>query len=183
LPTFAPNQSIAPLSTASSTATTALTGPGGCAVTPTPYLPGAYGIACFTITGSDQVSGGFESAFFGASSCSDLAHNGQSASGAAKSVFQPPNPSSGNHKFGGMQVSLEFNIGPYTGPGSYPTSSLIQIANVGTNEYSINTHPGNLSAQVNPDGSGSLTATNLTTNDGSKTVTVKEQWTCKVSSG
>jgi hypothetical protein len=136
-------------------------------------------ISCYTMSGQVASHGGFYDDLEGngALSCSDWAKNGEQASPAAAEVLRAPDPSAAGVVVNGQDLAFTFYIGPYTGPGSYPATDLDELASLGDADWA-KANPTDFTAQVNADGSGSLSAS-LTNDAGNgETETITETWIC-----
>jgi hypothetical protein len=135
------------------------------------------------MSGTVSASGGFIDDDQGAAafSCTGWAESGEGAPGSGIEALQAPDPGDGGVTVDGQAVGFDLAIVPYNGPGSYPSTSIAQSVSLGTTlSWSTNSASGaTFSAQVNSDGSGSVTVTNLH-NDASNGTTedASESWVC-----
>ena len=165
------------------------TGPGGCSI-PAPAAPPS-GLAlytCYTVTGAVAGSGGFIDPDLGAGalSCADWAQNGEEAPGAGAQGLQAPDPGDAQVTLNGQVLGFDLQIVPYTGPGAYTSTTVAESVSLGTAlSWSTNYAPkAAFAAQVNADGSGSVTISGLA-NDSSNgtTLSVSESWVCVMATG
>ncbi len=155
-------------------------GPGGCQVAASAGPPvGVTLISCYAMTGEVASRGGFydDLEADGAVSCSDWARNGERVSGAAGEVLPAPDPASAGVAVNGQDLAFTFYIGPYTGPGSYPSTDLDELASLGDLEWATE-NPTDFTAQVSADGSGSLSASLSNEAGNGEIETITETWIC-----
>jgi hypothetical protein len=135
------------------------------------------------VSGTVSASGGFIDSGQGASalSCADWAKFPGEAQGSAGEALQAPDPGDAQVTVNGQALGLDLVINPYTGPGTYPATTVAQSVSLGdTLSWSTNnTKSATFTATVNADGSGSATVTDLA-NDSSNgtTESVAESWSC-----
>jgi hypothetical protein len=160
------------------------TGPGGCSIAAPATAPSGLTLyVCYTISGSVSASGGFIDSDQGANalSCADWAQYGGEAPSAARAALQAPDPGDAQVTVNGQGLGFDLVINPYSGPGSYPMTTVAESVSLGdTLSWSNNaTKTATFNAQVDSDGSGSVTATALA-NDSSNgtTESVSESWVC-----
>jgi hypothetical protein len=184
-----------PTATPASTPTPALglaeptTGPGGCTIAAPASPP--HGLAlyvCYTISGTVSASGGFidEDQGPAALSCADWAENGEEAAGSAIHALQAPDPGDAQVEVNGQALGFDLAIDPYTGPGTYTSINVAQSVSVGESlSWSTNaTSAATFIAQLNPDGSGSVTVTNLHDDSSNGTTeNAAEGWVCVMATG
>ncbi len=138
---------------------------------------------CYSMSGTVRASGGFidEDQGAGAFSCADWAEHGEAAPGSGIQALQAPDPGDGGVTVDGQAVGFDLAIVPYSGSSSYASTSIAQSVSLGTTQsWSTNSASGaTFSAEVNPDGSGSVAVTNLH-NDSSNGTTedASETWVC-----
>jgi len=191
----APSPTPSRLATPTPTPTPALgapeptVGPGGCPIAAPVVAPSGLTLyVCFTISGTLNASGGFmdEDRGAGALSCPDWAANGEEGAGSAIQALQAPDPGDAQVEVDGQDLGFDLAIDPYNGPGGYSSIIVAQSVSVGEGlSWSTNaTTTATFRAQVNPDGSGSVTLTNLH-NDSSNgsTENVSESWVCVMATG
>ena len=188
-----PSISASARATATASPTPALTGPttgpGGCSI-PAPATPpsGLTLYTCYTVTGVVTGSGGFIDPGLGAGalSCADWAQSGQEPSGSGAQGLQAPDPGDAQVTLNSQDLGFDLQIVPYTGPGAYASTTVAQSVSLGTTlSWSTNFAPKAIfAAQVNPDGSGSVTISGLA-NDSSNgtTLSVSESWVCVMATG
>ncbi|MGD0370565.1 MAG: hypothetical protein ABSC16_02535 [Candidatus Dormibacteria bacterium] len=155
-------------------------GPGGCQVAASAGPPaGVTLITCYSMTGEVVSSGGFYDDLEGngAVSCSDWARSGEQVSGAAGEVLPAPDPSTAGVAVNGQELAFTFYIGPYTGPGSYPSTDLDELASLGDTDWN-NVNATDFTAHVSADGSGSLSASLTNEAGNGETETIIETWIC-----
>ena len=160
------------------------TGPGGCAIAAPAVAPSGLTLyVCYSMSGTVSASGGFidDDQGSAAFSCADWAEDGEGVPGSGIQALQAPDPGDGGVTVDGQALSFDLAIVPYPGPGSYPSTSIAQSVSLGTTEsWSTNSaSAATFRATVNPDGSGSVTVTNLR-NDSSNGTTenASESWVC-----
>jgi hypothetical protein len=177
------------MATPASGAPGATTGPGGCSIAaPASALSGLTLFVCFTISGAVSSSGGFIDADQGAGalSCADWAQHGEQAAGSSSQALQAPDPGDAQVTANGQALGFDLAIVPYSGPGSYASTSVAQSVSLGDSlSWSNNNTSGaTFSAQVKSDGSGSLMVTHLV-NDSSTggTEDALESWVCVMEPG
>ncbi|MGD0834756.1 MAG: hypothetical protein ABSA40_10125 [Candidatus Dormibacteria bacterium] len=162
-------------------------GPGGCQVAAADFPPsGVTLISCYTMAGEVTASGGFydDGEGNGAVSCTDWVTNGEQTTGAASEVLPAPDASEADITVNGNDLEFGFNIGPYTGPGSYPSTSLYEFASYGDTDWdNDNEAASSVTAQVNADGSGTLKATLINSGGNGQTETITESWICVTEPG
>ena len=160
------------------------TGPGGCSIAAPATAPSGLTLyVCYTITGSVSASGGFIDSGQGASalSCADWAQYGGEAQGSAGAALQAPDPGDAQVTVNGQDLGFDLVINPYSGPGTYPSTTVAQSLSLGdTVSWSTNnTKTATFTAQVSSDGSGSLTAGELANDSSNGTIeSVSESWVC-----
>ena len=160
------------------------TGPGGCSIPAPATAPSGLTLyVCYTVSGLVSASGGFIDSGEGASalSCADWAHYPGEAQGSAGEALQAPDPGDAQVTVNGQALGFDLVINPYTGPGTYPATSVAQSVSLGdTLSWSNNnTKSATFSAAVNADGSGSATVTGLANDSSDGTVeSVAESWSC-----
>ena len=166
-----------------------LTGPGGCSVpAPSPGPGGVTFVVCYRLSGQVTAEGGFvdRGQGAGAPSCVAWAAHGNQPAGTAGGVLLLPDPGDAGITVNGRPLGFFLEIGNYAGPGVYGPSPVAESVTYGTAEsWSTNADAAaTFSAQVSPDGSGTVTAGGLR-NDASTggTETVTESWTCSVGAG
>ena len=166
-----------------------LIGPGGCSVAAPPPGPGgATFVVCYRLSGQVTAEGGFvdRGQGAGALSCAAWAARGDQPAGTEGSVLLLPDPGDAGITVNGQPLGFFLEIGNYAGPGVYGPSPVAESVTYGTAEsWSTNADTAaTLSAQVSPDGSGTVTAGGLR-NDASTggTETVTERWTCSAAAG
>jgi len=136
-------------------------------------------ITCYSMTGEVASRGGFYDDLEGdgAATCADWARSGEQVSGSAGKVLPAPDPSAAGLAVNGQDLAFTFYIGPYTGPASYPSTDLEELASLGDTDWA-NVNATDFTAQVSADGSGSLSAS-LTNDAGNgETETITETWIC-----
>lgn len=138
---------------------------------------------CYSMSGTVSASGGFIDDEQGASafSCAGWAESGEGAPGSGIQALQAPDPGDSGVIVNGQAVGFDLAIVPYSGPGSYPSTSIAQSVSVGTTlSWSTNSASGaTFSAQVNRDGAGSVAVTNLHNDASNGTVeNASESWVC-----
>jgi len=160
------------------------TGPVGCTIAAPATAPSGMTLyVCYSMSGTVRASGGFidEDQGSAAFSCADWAEDGEGVPGSGIQALQAPDPGDGGVTVDGQALSFDLAIVPYPGPGSYPSTSIAQSVSLGTTEsWSTNSaSAATFRATVNPDGSGSVTVTNLR-NDSSNGTTenASESWVC-----
>jgi hypothetical protein len=160
------------------------TGPGGCSFAAPATAPSGLTLyVCYTISGSVSASGGFIDSDQGANalSCADWAQYGGEAPGSAGAALQAPDPGDAQVTVNGQALGFDLVINPYSGPGSYPSTTVAQSVSLGdTASWSTNnTKTATFTAQVSPDGSGSMTAGELANDSSNGTIeSVSESWVC-----
>jgi hypothetical protein len=160
------------------------TGPGGCTIAAPATLPSGLTLyVCYTISGAASASGGFIDSDQGANalSCADWAEYGGEAAGSAGAALQAPDPGDAEVTVNGQDLGFDLVINPYSGPGSYPSTTVAESVSLGaTLSWSTNnTKTAAFTAQVNSDGSGSVTATALANDSSNGSVeSVSESWVC-----
>ncbi len=193
-PTAIPGAKVTPGAVSTSPATprgTALasgprptTGPGGCTIAAPAVAPSGLTLyVCYSMSGTVSASGGFidEDQGSAAFSCAGWAEDGEGAPGSGIPALQAPDPGDGRVTVDGQAVGFDLAIVPYSGPGSYPSTSVAQSVSLGTTlSWSTNsTSAATFGAEVNPDGSGSVTVTNLHNDSSNGTVEdASESWVC-----
>jgi|SRR5580698_4606782 hypothetical protein len=158
-------------------------------LTPNTNLPKAAVLhATVTITGGLAFTGTYDDRLV-VPTCADVAKSGTrppgGAGGAAFSVPEPPNNTSGNGGpvGGGHTFSSDVAASPYHGPGTYTGSALTATQmDADTPPNSQETHifafpTGVGTLIVNPDASGSFQFNGLQ-DPGSVTISGKVTWTC-----
>jgi hypothetical protein len=160
------------------------TGPGGCTIAAPATVPSGLTLyVCYTISGAASASGGFIDSDQGANalSCADWAEYGGEAAGSAGAALQAPDPGDAEVTVNGQDLGFDLVINPYSGPGSYPSTTVAESVSLGaTLSWSTNnTKTATFTAQVNSDGSGSVTATALPNDSSNGSVeSVSESWVC-----
>jgi hypothetical protein len=159
-------------------------GPGGCSIPAPATAPSGLTLyVCYTISGAVSASGGFIDSDQGtnAVSCADWAQYGGEAPGSAAAALQAPDPGDAQVTVNGEDLGFDLVINPYSGPGTYPSTTVAQSVSLGdTLSWSTNnTKTATFTAQVSSDGSGSLTAGDLANDASNGTMeSVSESWTC-----
>jgi hypothetical protein len=160
------------------------TGPGGCAIAAPAAAPSGLTLyVCFSMSGAVTASGGFidSDQGAGASSCADWAEDAAEAPGSASAALQAPDPGDAQVTVGGQDLGFDLVIEPYTGPGTYPSTTVAESVSLDdTASWSSNsTTAATFTAEVSPDGSGSLSVSDLH-NDSSNGTTenASESWVC-----
>jgi hypothetical protein len=160
------------------------TGPGGCSIAAPATAPSGLTLyVCYTISGTVSSSGGFIDSDQGANalSCADWAHYGEEGPGSASAALQAPDPGDAQVTVNGQDLGFDLVINPYSGPGTYPSTTVAQSVSLGdTLSWSTNSgKSATFIAEVSADGSGSVAATDLV-NDSSNgtTESVSESWVC-----
>jgi len=160
------------------------TGPGGCSIAAPATAPSGLTLyVCYTISGAVSASGGFIDSDQGAGalSCADWAQYGGEGPVSAAAALQAPDPGDAQVTVNGQGLGFDLVINPYSGPGSYPSTTVAQSVSLGdTLSWSTNnTKTASFSAQVSSDGSGSVTAGELASDSSNGTVeSVSESWVC-----
>ena len=160
------------------------TGPDGCSIAAPATAPSGLTLyVCYTISGSVSASGGFIDSEQGANalSCADWAQYGGEAAGLAGAALQAPDPGDAQVTVNGQDLGFDLVINPYSGPGTYPSTTVAQSVSLGdTLSWSNNnTKSATFNAQVNGDGSGSVTVTDLGNDASNGTVeSASESWVC-----
>jgi hypothetical protein len=160
------------------------TGPDGCSIAAPATAPSGLTLyVCYTISGSVSASGGFIDSDQGANalSCADWAQYGGEAAGLAGAALQAPDPGDAQVTVNGQGLGFDLVIDPYSGPGTYPSTTVAESVNLGdTLSWSTNnTKTATFTAQVSSDGSGSLTAGELANDSSNGTIeSVSESWVC-----
>ena len=160
------------------------TGPGGCPIAAPAVAPSGLTLyVCYSLSGTVSARGGFidDDQGAGAFSCADWAEDGEGAPGSGIEALQAPDPGDGGVTVDGQALSFDLAIVPYSGPGSYPSTAVAESVSLGASlSWSTNSASGaTFSADVDPDGAGSVTVTNLR-NDSSNGTTedASESWLC-----
>ena len=159
-------------------------GPGGCSIAAPASAPSGLTLyVCYTISGSVSASGGFIDSDQGAGalSCADWAQYGGEGPDSAAAALQAPDPGDAQVTVNGQGLGFDLVINPYSGPGSYPSTTVVQSVSLGdTVSWSTNnTKTASFSAQLSSDGSGSVTAGELASNSSNGTSeSVSESWVC-----
>jgi len=174
--------SMTPGTTPSPSGPRPTSGPGGCSIAAPATAPSGLTLyVCYTISGSVSASGGFIDSDQGANalSCADWAQHGGEAPSSAAAALQAPDPGDAQVTVNGQGLDLVIN--PYSGPGSYPSTTVAQSVSLGAAvSWSTNsTKTATFTAQVSPDGSGSVTAGELANDSSNGTIeSVSESWVC-----
>ncbi|MGD1054352.1 MAG: hypothetical protein ABR950_11070 [Candidatus Dormibacteria bacterium] len=180
----APGASTSPGTSPSSNVPGPTTGPGGCPIAAPATAPSGLTLyVCYTISGAVDASGGFVDSDQGAGalSCADWAENGEEGAGSAGAALQAPDPGDAEVTVNGQDLGFDLVINPYSGPGSYPSTTVAESVSLGdTLSWSTNNaKTATFSAQVSSDGSGSATATALANDSSNGSVeSVSESWVC-----
>jgi len=160
------------------------TGPGDCTIPPASQPPtGLTFDACYRMSGEVSGEGGFVDDEQGgaAPGCAAWAQVGSLPAGLTSPVLFLPDPGDGQATVDGQPIGFYLEIAGYHGPGSYGLTGVAESATYGdTLSWSTNADKAaTFSAQINPDGSGSVTVSSLR-NDSSDghTEAVSESWTC-----
>jgi hypothetical protein len=176
--------SVTPGTTPSPSGPLPTTGPGGCSIAaPATASSGLTLYVCYTISGSVSASGGFVDSDQGANalSCADWAQYGGEGPSSAGAALQAPDPGDAQVTVNGQGLGFDLVINPYSGPGSYASTTVAQGVSLGdTVSWSTNsTKTATFTAQVSPDGSGSVTAGELANDSSNGTIeSVSESWVC-----
>jgi hypothetical protein len=176
--------SVTPGTTPSSIGPRPTTGPGGCSIAAPATAPSGLTLyVCYTISGSVSASGGFIDSDQGANalSCADWAQHGGEAPNSAAAALQAPDPGDAQVTVDGQGLGFDLVINPYSGPGSYPSTTVAQSVSLDDAvSWSTNsTKTATFTAQVSPDGSGSVTAGELANDSSNGTIeSVSESWVC-----
>jgi len=179
-----PTRSPTTAATPSAGALGPTTGPGGCSIAaPSSALSGLTLLACYSVSGAVSASGGFIDTDQGAGalSCADWAEHGGQAPGSPSEALQAPDPGDAQVTVDGEDLGFDLAIVPYSGPGSYPSTTVAESVSLGSSlSWSNNNTTGaTFSAQVNPDGSGSVTITDLNNDSSNGTKeNASESWVC-----
>jgi hypothetical protein len=138
---------------------------------------------CFSMSGRVSASGSFvdEEQGAGAFSCADWAEDGDEPPGAGIQGLQAPDPGDAGITVDGQTVGFDLAIVPYRGPDSYSSTSIAESVSLGTSlSWSTNsTSAATFTAEVNPDGSGSVAVTHLHSDSSNGTTeNASESWVC-----
>jgi hypothetical protein len=164
-------------------------GPGGCSIAAPATPPSGLTLyVCYTISGSVNATGGFvdEDQGPGAFSCADWAESGDEPPGSAIEALQAPDPGDAQVEVNGMTLGFDLAIQPYTGPASYSSTGIAQSVSIGYSlSWSTNsTTTATFSANLEADGSGSVTVTNLHDDSSNGTTeNATESWVCVMATG